>query len=90
MKTPYWRYIDAIPKNLNKEEREWYKTFIKAYYYRSTKAMNELNMPINVRRDLYNRHRGVCRDIMNCEYMDEYKEEIHIEEFEITNIFKKD
>lgn len=81
-KSYYSSYIDAIPSNLPPKERAWYKSFIDAYYYRNKKAMDSINMPVQMRRDLYNRHRGVCNDVMNRHLTDSF---IDIEEVEGIN-----
>lgn len=70
IKTPYYQHIDAVPSHFSPEEQAWYKLFISAYYYRNKKAMDELGMPVLTRRELYNRHRGVCNDIYNKPMLD--------------------
>ncbi len=67
--TPYHHYIDYIP-GLDKESKTWYNWFNSAYYHRSTKAMDIINMPVDTRRMLYNRHRSVCEDCMNQKELD--------------------
>lgn len=60
----YKHYVDWIP-NLSKEDKDWYYKFICAYYFQNKKCMDELKFPTQMRRDIYNRHRGVKNDVFN-------------------------
>ncbi len=62
MKEDYQEEFDYLSK-LSDAEKEWLNTFLQGYYHQNKEAMDKLKFPLVLRRERYNQHRGVKRDI---------------------------